>query len=145
MKSSPADAEKSAPPVQPNLAPATVLVVDDEMLVRWSLKERLAQRGWNVLQAGTAHAAIQQATAGVDVVLLDYRLPDATGLAVLHAIKMLDAKTQVILMTSFSSLENAAAAIALGASDYVAKPFDLDDVARVVENAVAARRLLQES
>ena len=143
MKSSAAAAEKSAPR-QRDLANATILVVDDEMLVRWSLKERLTRQGCNVLEAGTARAAIRLATGAVDVVLLDYRLPDATGLAVLHTVKKLHPNIQVILMTAYSSLENAADAIARGAFDYMPKPFDLDDMAGMVENAVAARRLLQE-
>lgn len=144
MKSSAAGVEKFGPRRPGDLANATVLVVDDERLVRWSLKERLTRQGCNVLEAGTAHAAIPLATGAVDVVLLDYRLPDATGLAVLQAVKQLHPDIQVILMTAYSSLENAADANERGAFDYVQKPFDLDAVAGMVENAVAARRLLQE-
>jgi DNA-binding NtrC family response regulator len=143
VKSFPATADKSAPAVQRSLANATVLVVDDESLVRWSLKERLTREGCTVLEAGTAAAAIRQATAGVDAVLLDYRLPDATGVAVLNTVKRQHPDMPVILMTAYSSLENAAEAIALGAFDYIPKPFDLDAVADIVTDAVAARRFLR--
>jgi DNA-binding NtrC family response regulator len=135
--------EKSAPGA-PHPINATVLVVDDEPLVRWSLKERLTREGCRVLEAGTARAALALADAAVDAMVLDYRLPDATGLGVLQAVTTLYPETQVILMTAYSTLENAADAVALGAFDYVAKPFDVDAVAGMVREAVALRRLLQE-
>src|SRR5262249_55803573 len=86
VRSSAAVAEKTAPLYYPAMANATVLVVDDEALVRWSLKERLAREGYNVLEAGTAAAALEQAGEAVDLILLDYRLPDSDGLVVLKKV-----------------------------------------------------------
>ena len=66
---------------------ATVLVVDDEELIRWSLRERLRGEGYEVREAGTGREALEQFKEGVDIVLLDYRLPDIDGLTVLREMK----------------------------------------------------------
>ena len=126
------------------MAGATLLIVDDERLVRWSLRERFTRDGYTVLEADTAAAAIEQATNGVDLVLLDYRLPDGNGLSVLKRIKESTPDTPVILMTAFSTVENAVEAIKHGAYDYLNKPFNLDDVAATVEKALETSRLRRE-
>src|SRR5215210_1617859 len=63
---------------------ATVLIVDDEDLIRWSLRERLRADGYDILEAGTGQTALDRFKDGVDLVLLDYRLPDIDGLSVLR-------------------------------------------------------------
>ena len=126
------------------MAHATVLVVDDEALVRWSLKERLARDGYEVLEAATAAAALEQAGEGVDLILLDFRLPDSDGLAVLKRVKELYPDTLVILMTAYSTIDNAVEAIKLGAFHYINKPFNVDEVALLVDKALETSHLRRE-
>ena len=121
-------------------------MVDDEALVRWSLRERLNADGYDVLEAGLASEALERLSAidSIDLVLLDYKLPDGDGLTVLRRIKEASPEIQVILMTAFSSVETAVEAMKLGAYHYVNKPFNLDEVAMLVEKALETSQLRRE-
>jgi len=121
-----------------------VLIVDDENLVRWSLAERLRSDDREILEAGTAADALDRAASGVDLVLLDYKLPDDNGLSVLKRLRALDPDTVVIMLTAHKSVETVVEAMKAGAFDYATKPFDLDDVAIRVERALEATRLRRE-
>src|SRR5262252_6397226 len=126
------------------MSSATLLIVDDEELVRWSLRERFSRDGYTILEAGTCAKALDLIASGVDLVLLDYRLPDGDGLTVLRRIKELSPDTPVVLMTAFSTVENAVEAMKHGAYHYLNKPFNLDDVAATVEKALETSRLRRE-
>lgn len=119
-------------------SPPTVLVVDDEALIRWSLSEMLGERGYAVTEAGSgrmALQAIQDAAAPFDVVLLDYRLPDSADLGLLHRIRSLAPTSQVIMISAHSSPELVQGATALGAYRVVSKPFEVESIAELVNQA----------
>jgi two-component system response regulator AtoC len=122
----------------------TILVVDDEQLIRWSLKDRLTDEGYRVVEAGTAAEAIARNDEGVDLVLLDYKLPDGDGLSVLKTIKERDPDTLVILLTAYSSVETAVEAMKHGAYHFANKPFNLDEIVLLVDKALETTRLRRE-
>jgi two-component system, NtrC family, response regulator AtoC len=122
----------------------TILVVDDEQLIRWSLTDRLTHEGYRVVEAETAKAALERHAEGVDLVLLDYKLPDGDGLSVLKKIKETDADTLVVLLTAYSTVDTAVEAMKSGAYHYANKPFNLDEIALLVEKALETTRLRRE-
>ncbi|MBI4585364.1 MAG: sigma-54-dependent Fis family transcriptional regulator [Planctomycetes bacterium] len=116
-----------------------ILVVDDEKLIRWSLKECLRKEGYHVNAVESGNEALQALEEEpYDLVLLDYKLPDTNGLELLEKIKPRYTSLPVVMITSHSSVENAVAAMRAGASDYITKPFQNEDivirVAKVLEN-----------
>jgi two-component system response regulator AtoC len=122
----------------------TVLIVDDEQLIRWSLAERLKADGLHIVEAGTAHEALERFARDIDLVLLDYRLPDGDGLHVLKRMKATQPDVPIILLTAFSSIETAVEAMKQGAYHYANKPFNLDEIALVVGKALETTALRRE-
>jgi len=123
---------------------ATILVVDDEPLIRWSLVERLRTDGYDVVEAPTGKEALQRVAAGVDLVLLDYKLPDIDGVTVLRTIKEHDPDVIVILLTAYATVDTAVEAMKIGAYHFANKPFNLDDISAMVERALETTRLRRE-
>ena len=119
-----------------------VLVVEDELLIRWAIAEILTQSGHIVLEASDGASAIRAltgATEPVDVVLLDYRLPDSNDLALLATIRRLAPASSVVLMTAYGTPEVTQGAFQLGVCRILNKPFDMHDLAPVVLQACGSR------
>ena len=117
----------------------TVLVVDDEPLVRWSVSETLGESGYAVTQAGNALQAFEAVKAtGADVVLLDVQLPDSSDLGVVSVMRRLSPATKIILMTSFGSDALNNEARSRGAFSVLDKPFDMSVLPPLVAEALAA-------
>jgi DNA-binding NtrC family response regulator len=117
----------------------TVLVVDDEPLVRWSVSETLGESGYAVTQAGNALQAFEAVKAtGADVVLLDVQLPDSNDLGVVSVMRRLSPATKIILMTSFGSDALNNEARSRGAFSVLDKPFDMSVLPPLVAEALAA-------
>jgi DNA-binding NtrC family response regulator len=115
-----------------------VLVVDDELLIRWSLAQTLSDAGHTVTEAADRASALQalaSSPAPPNVVLLDYRLPDSNDLGLLAKIRTLAPHAQVILMTAFGTPEVAKGALELGAYRVVNKPFEVHELAALVVQA----------
>ncbi len=122
-----------------------IFVVDDEFLVRWSLKEDLSNRGYEVIEAENGEDALQKLRhTPPDLVLLDIRLPGMDGLKVLQEIKSFNNEIVVIMMTAFGDVETAVKAMKIGAYDYITKPFDLDEVAQTVKMSLEKTALKKE-
>ena len=119
-----------------------VLVVEDEPLIRWSVTEMLVQAGHTVLEAGdgtSALRAVQAASGSIDVVLLDFRLPDSHDLTLLSEIRRLMPRSAVILVTAFATPDIVTDALALGADRVLTKPLDVHDVVPLVLHAYSRR------
>jgi DNA-binding NtrC family response regulator len=122
----------------------TILVVDDEKLVRWSLRERLVQDGFRVVEAEDGARAQELFREGVDLALLDFRLPDTDGLKLLEAFKGIDPDVPVLIVTAHATVDNAVDAMRKGAFDYVTKPFNLEEMCVKVAKALETRLLRRE-
>lgn len=120
-----------------------VLVVEDEPLIRWSITETLECMGHTVIEAGDAESAIRtlgEMPQPVDVVLLDYRLPDSNDLNLLATIRRLTPHSAVVMMTAYGTPDVTRGALELGAYGVVDKPFDMDDLVPMLLDAYAASR-----
>ncbi|PYM82671.1 MAG: two-component system response regulator [Candidatus Rokuibacteriota bacterium] len=125
--------------------PARVLIADDEDGLRWVLEKGLRQAGYEVTAVRDGDEALRAfSDAPFDLVFLDIRMPGTDGLTVLAKLRALAGDAHVIVMTAHGTMETAIQAMQRGAYDYLAKPFDLDEVLLLAERALAAGRLTQE-
>ncbi|MEK7823514.1 MAG: sigma-54 dependent transcriptional regulator [Candidatus Eisenbacteria bacterium] len=114
----------------------SVLVVDDEVLIRKSLGKVLKARGYGVELASTGAEGLEKAaTVRPQVMILDMRLPDTDGLSVLRRVRQLDPLVQVIVITAFGDVQSAVEAMKLGACDFLRKPYEMEDIVLAVESA----------
>lgn len=121
-----------------------ILIVDDEPEVREGLVEFLRDEGFETTGAATLGDARQACSRSYfDLVLLDLRLPDGSGLDLLAELRGPDAPP-VIVVTAFPEVQTAIRALKMGAYDYVNKPFDLDDILLVVKRALETRELREK-
>ncbi len=126
------------------MARPRILVVDDERLIRWTLRERLEEARYAVVEAATGTEALALADEGADLVLLDFKLPDLNGLEVLRQLRDRHPEMIVILITALATVENAVEAMKRGAWHYLNKPIDLDELLLLVGKALETTRLRRE-
>lgn len=122
-----------------------VLIIEDEKLIRWSLRQKFETKGYKVTEAEDGASAFKALDAGIfDLIMLDYKLPDMTGLNILRTVRETDGDVVVIVMTAYTSIETAVDAIKLGAFDYIPKPFDMSHVLRTAEKGLETTKLRRE-
>lgn len=125
---------------------SNVLVVEDEELMRSILRKLLEDENYRVLTADSAETALEIfTTEEIDITLTDIRMAEMDGLELLDQIKAIDSEALVIIMTAYSSVDSAIAALRKGAYDYVTKPFVNEDLLQTVRNALRQRELFREN
>ncbi|MEJ7846487.1 MAG: sigma-54 dependent transcriptional regulator [Pyrinomonadaceae bacterium] len=128
------------------MAKQSVLVVEDEELMRTILRRLLEDSGYNVLTADSSETALEIFPGNdIAVTLTDIKMAGMDGLQLLDRIKAVDAEALVIIMTAYSSVDSAVAALRKGAYDYVTKPFVNEDLLQTVKNAILQRELFREN
>src|SRR5579872_2694529 len=122
-----------------------IMIVDDERLVRWSLRQKCEEWGYHVVEAEAREPGLKLAAhESPDLVLLDVRLPDSSALEVLSQLKKNGDARAVIMITADPQLDDIKTALKLGAYDFVGKPLDFDELNVAVKNALETTRLRTE-
>ena len=127
-----------------NLRALRVLVVEDELLIRWSITETLAHAGHTVIEAADGASAIAALTNDderIDAVVLDYRLPDSNDLTLLATVRRLLPDSVVVLMTAFGTPQVVKGALDLGVYHVLHKPFEMRDLESLLREACSSGHL----
>ena len=126
--------------------PGSILVIDDEEIMREILETLLTREGYEVRLAASAAEGLEHArSVPFDAAIVDMMMPGMDGISALDELKKIDDDMPVLMITAFASVENAIAAMKRGAYDYITKPFKNDEVLVVLRNALAQRRLVAEN
>ena len=124
----------------------SILVVDDEPIVRESLGSWFREEGFTVDLAQSGKEALEKLTkGGWDIFLLDIKMPGMDGLELQRKIREINAGATIIIMTAYASVETAVEAMKQGAYDYIVKPFDPENLQLLIRNAVERKRLVAEN
>jgi len=119
------------------MGPRPILIVDDEPIVRESIRDWLVDAGYRVETAETGEQALQLLqNGGFGVMILDVRLPGRTGISVLREVREKKPDLKTIIITAYPSSDLTVEALRLGALDYLIKPIVPDDLERLVRDAV---------
>ena len=122
-----------------------VLVVDDEKLIRWSIRSGLEELGYVVGEAGSGADLFRLLEDDDwDLMILDHRLPDMTGLDILERVRPETPEMAVVMMTAYGTVENAVQAMKFGAFDYLTKPVNIEELVLIVQKALETTQLRRE-
>ncbi len=124
----------------------SVLIIDDEPLMRLSMFDALKAEGYQVQEASNGEEGLQKVKRDrYDLVITDLKMPGSDGLQVVRVCKECSPETEVIVITAHGSVDTAVQAMKLGAHDYVTKPFSMDELLLMVERAIKVLALRQEN
>jgi DNA-binding NtrC family response regulator len=122
-----------------------ILIIDDEQTQREVLTGYLKKKGYHILSADAGDEGIKLIKQNtVDIVLSDFKMPDKTGLEVLEEVKNINPEISFVIITAYSTVEDAVKAMRLGAYDYISKPVDLDELDLMIEKIIENRNLKSE-
>ena len=118
-----------------------ILIVDDDTELRSNLKEILQDEGYTTEEAASGREAIVKASSEqFSIILLDLMMPGMDGIETLAELRRISPKTKVIMITAFATVENAVNAIKKGASDYITKPFRIEELLAIIRRAIEESR-----
>ena len=123
-----------------------ILVVDDEISIRQFLEIMLRREKYEVITVNSAKACLKELNKrNFDIVLTDINMPEMDGLELLKKIKQENAETVVVIMTAYGSAESAVIAMKRGASDYISKPFQIEELLLVLNKCLHTAQLEDEN
>ncbi|MDQ8179022.1 sigma-54 dependent transcriptional regulator [Pelagicoccus sp. SDUM812005] len=119
---------------------STILIVDDDEEIRYSLGRVLGSRGYHIETAGSGEEGIEKIKAGLkpDLIMCDVRMGGISGIETLQHMRSASSSLQIVLMTAFGTAQTAIEAMKFGAYDYIMKPFDVDKVIEIAEKAISS-------
>ncbi len=123
-----------------------ILLIDDEPLMRMTVQDALESEGYrvSVVETGQKGLALLRKDP-FDILITDLKLPDLDGLQILKEVKMTHPEIQVILITAYGSIDSAVTAMKEGASDYLTKPFSMDELLLIIQRLVRIKQLEEEN
>ncbi|RLB28386.1 MAG: sigma-54-dependent Fis family transcriptional regulator, partial [Deltaproteobacteria bacterium] len=125
---------------------ANILVIDDERVICEGCRMSLSEKGHTVDICMSGKAGLEAVMEGTyDLVLLDMKLPDLDGMDILKTVRKTKPNVYVIVMTGYSTVQNAVEAMKIGAFDYLSKPFTEDELVVAVDKAAEKKRLVEEN
>ena len=123
---------------------SAILIVDDDDQLRQSFQKLLSEEGYEVRTSATGEAGLEAVRQSMpDLVIMDVRMPGMSGLEAFRAMREIEPKLPVIIMTAFGTTDTAIEATKMGAFDYVLKPFEIPDILRQIEQALEAGRFMR--
>src|SRR4030066_1671359 len=123
-----------------------IMVIDDEPLMRITVQDALAAEGYKVTTAETGEKGLTlQRVNPTDILITDLKLPDMDGIQILREVKTISPETQVIMITAYGTIDSAVTAMKEGASDYLTKPFAMDELLLIIRRLLRMKQLEEEN